>query len=95
MTTLFVPLQDWTGKSSNHLKFQFHLDKLGKEMINVSMHLSISMATCSLIIKCTTMEDVTIEHAVSIILLMPTKHSAGFHLLQMHMLRKLQSIRLN
>jgi len=27
MTTLFVPLQNWAGKGSNHLKFQFCLDK--------------------------------------------------------------------
>jgi len=33
MTTLFVPLQDWTGKS----KDQFCLDKRGQEMINVAM----------------------------------------------------------
>jgi len=37
MTTLFMPLQDWAGKGSNHLLFQFHLDGGGKEMINVSM----------------------------------------------------------
>jgi len=37
MTTLFVPLQNWAGKGLNHLKFQFCLDKWGKEMINVSM----------------------------------------------------------
>jgi len=37
MTTLFVPLQDWMGKSSNHLLFQFCLDEKGEEMINVAM----------------------------------------------------------
>jgi len=37
MTTLFVPFWNWAGKGSNHLKFQFCLDKWGKEMINISM----------------------------------------------------------
>jgi len=35
MTSLFVPFQDWAGKSSNHLLFQFHMDVEGKEMINI------------------------------------------------------------
>jgi len=37
MTTLFVPLQDWTGKNKDHLLFQFCLDEKGEEMINVAM----------------------------------------------------------
>jgi len=37
MTTLFVPLQDWTGKESNHLLFQFRMDEGGLEIINVAM----------------------------------------------------------
>jgi len=37
MTTLFVPLQDWTGKNKDHLVFQFRLDEKGQQMVNVAM----------------------------------------------------------
>jgi len=37
MTTLFVPLQNWTGKDSDHLLFQFRMDEEGLEIINLAM----------------------------------------------------------
>jgi len=37
MTTLFVPLQNWEGKDSNHLLFQFYLCDKEKFLVNISM----------------------------------------------------------
>jgi len=37
MTTLFVPIQDWTQKRKDHLLFQFCLDEEGQELVNVAM----------------------------------------------------------